>query len=460
MASTGRDQANREQPAGNTPARGIDPVASPSRWVHLSRRWIDLPAALLTALVVLAVVLPAPPIRSGSVSLPAASFLDEPDEDVAQVDPTAASPVVSASTPLPAPASTPMIAAATPAAQLAAQPETQATVADTVGGATTDLAALSDVAPNELGGVPIIMYHAFTTNPAYLDEWTLTFDTFREQLDWYREHDFVMVGVQSMIDGRFDVPAGKKPIILTFDDASAGQFGLQKAADGGWEVKPDTAVGVIEEYRQKYPEFAGPAFFAILSWNCFASDDDPSTCEDRLNWLVDHGYEIGNHTWDHVDMTDVSDDFFVNSIASMIDWLNERVPADKKGNLSHVVVMPFGAYPDPNLHPEQRTWLADGFWWQGDPVNLSIVMTVNGGPAISPYSMNSWPSTTYRIASDPGILGYWQDAMETGEAPVFISDGNPDVVTIPADQIDNLDEVWVADHKLELRTYDASDGGS
>jgi len=221
------------------------------------------------------------------------------------------------------------------------------------------------VRPNELGGIPVIMYHAFTTNPDYVDEWTLTFDQFREQLDWYREHDFVMVGVKDMIDGHFDVPAGKSPIILTFDDSSAGQFGLKKAADGSWEVRPNTAVGVLEEYRQKYPEFAGPAFFAILTWNCFASDDDPSTCGDRLNWLVDHGYEIGNHTWDHVDMTDVSDDFFVNSIASMIDWLNELVPADKPGNLSDVRDA-VGPYPDRDLHPDQMQWLSQVFWRHGD----------------------------------------------------------------------------------------------
>lgn len=266
-----------------------------------------------------------------------------------------------------------------------------------------------------------------------------------------------MVGVQSMIDGRFDVPAGKKPIILTFDDASMGQFGLQKAPDGGWAVKPNTAVAVLEEYRAKYPEFAGPAFFGILSWNCFASDDDPSTCEERLNWLVDNGYEVGNHTWDHVDMTDVADEFFTNSIASMIDWINERIP-EGPGNLSHVVVMPFGAFPDPDLHPDQRAWLAEGFWYQGEPVNLHLVFAVSGGPAISPFSQLYDPMETYRIASFPDILGSWQEAMTSGESQVFVSDGDPEVVTVPASMEQYVNVDALASRGLELRVYEEARG--
>jgi peptidoglycan/xylan/chitin deacetylase (PgdA/CDA1 family) len=458
MPAERRDQMEPQPSDGSIPVSWLDTSAGATTWEGLSRIWFNLPAALLIGFVALVTVLPSPPIGGSSTSLPGfSSDGDDGEARLAAVDSSPESIVTSslAATATSAPALAPA-SVATPAPQLTAPPETP-TVAATPGASTTDLAALGDVRPNELGGVPIIMYHAFTTNPDYLDEWTLTFDQFREQLDWYREHDFVMVGVQSMIDGRFDVPAGKTPIILTFDDSSAGQFGLQDAPGGGFEVKPDTAVGVLEEYRETYPEFVGPAFFAILTWNCFESEGDPSTCGERLNWLVDHGYEIGNHTWDHVDMTDVSDDFFVNSIGSMIDWLNDLVPSDKPGNLSDVVVMPFGAYPDPDLHPEQRQWLADGFWYNGEQVTMPLVLTVNGGPAVPPWGMQSYPSVTFRIASEPGILGWWQDAILSGDAPIFISDGDPGVITIPAGQIDNLDEAWAANHGLEVRTYDASE---
>ena len=446
MPSARRGPTELEELDGDSADARLDAPTMAARWNLLSNRWLNLPAALLIGLIALVTVVPAPSIDLPAISLPWTDQDDEP-RNLAALDP---SPV--ADTPA-SPA-----AVATPAGQLASAPSGPASVADTAGGATSDLATMAKVQPNELGGVPIIMYHAFTTDPKYLDEWTLTLDQFREQLDWYRENDFVMVGIQSMVDGHFDVPAGKHPVILTFDDASMGQFGLREADDGGWEVKPDTAVGILEEYKKKYPDFVGSAFFAVLTWNCFESDDDPSTCEERLNWLVDNGYEVGNHTWDHVDMTDVSDEFFSETIVSMIHWIDERVPPDHPGNLSHVLVMPFGAFPDPDLHPKQRGWLKWGVWRNGEHYFLPLVMAVAGGPAIPPYSMDAEPSYTYRIASYPPLLEPWQEAMLSGEAPLFVSDGVPDVVTVPADQIDQVDEDWAAEHGLEIRTYDA--GGS
>jgi len=435
--------SRREDSDGHIPVHWLDKELPPTRWERWDRHWLNLPAALLVVLVVLAVVVPAPSIPTPSISIPApdislASVIGGDDGDD---EPTAAelAKALQIATPPPPPVS--------------AGPGPQKEMATRSASVIPELATLSQTKPNELGGVPIIMYHAFVHDPAYTDEWTLTFDQFRAQLDWFRENDFVMVGMQSMIDGRFDVPAGKRPIILTFDDASAGQFGLQEAPGGGYEVKPDTAVGVLEEYAKQYPEFAGPAFFAVLPWNCFESEDDPSTCEERLNWLIEHDYEIGNHTYDHVDMTDVSPEFFTESIGSMKNWINERIPQGP-GNLSEVLVMPFGAFPDWDLHPDQRSWLAEGFWYLGEPVNLDLVLAVNGGPAISPYSVSFFPAETYRIASEPGVLAYWQEQIASGATPVFVSDGNPETVTVPASYQDEGDTEQL-DHKgLQLRAYE------
>ena len=64
-----------------------------------------------------------------------------------------------------------------------------------------------------------------------------------------------------------------------------------------------------------------------------------------------------------------------------------------------------------------------------------------------------WPE---RIGRYIGTLEPWQEAMVSGEVPIFISDGEPNTITIPADELVNLDEVWAAENGLEVRTYDAS----
>lgn len=279
---------------------------------------------------------------------------------------------------------------------------------------------------NELGRIQIFMYHAFVEDPENTDDWTITFDQFREQLDWLHENDFVLVGLNSVIEREFDVPAGKRPVILTFDDASARQFGLQESAEGGYEVRPDTAVGVLEEYRAMYPEFVQSAFFAVLPFNCFTAEDDPSTCEERLTWLVEHDYEVGNHTLTHENLTVVTDERFKKEVVEAAWWLSERL--DRKNNLSDVLVLPFGAYPSADY---QAAWLFDGFWHYGEYFVPSLVLEVGGGPARSPFSLK-WTTNQSRCNTDPTSFWSWADKVESGEVEMFMSDGDPDVVTVPA----------------------------
>ncbi|HYH11857.1 MAG TPA: polysaccharide deacetylase family protein [Thermomicrobiales bacterium] len=289
----------------------------------------------------------------------------------------------------------------------------------------THLAKEETVAANELGRVPILMYHAFVHNVEHTDEWTITFDQLREQLNWLRDNDFVAVGLNGMLDREFDIPAGKRPVILTFDDASAGQFGLQEAPGGGFEVKPDTAVGVLEEYRQAHPGFIQTAFFAVLPYNCFASEDDPSTCEERLTWLVEHDYEIGNHTMGHENLTNVSIERFKEEIVGPIHWINERISG--KNNLSEVLVLPFGAYP---ASEDFVALLFDGFWVEGEYYLPKLVIEVGGGPTRAPYHVD-WATNLSRYNTEPEMFWYWADQISSGELEIYVSDGNTETVTIP-----------------------------
>ncbi len=440
----------RDDPDGHIPVYWLNTTLEPTRWERLSRRWINLPAALITVLVVVAILVPMPAISIPRPSMPSLPSVSLPSVSIP-------APAVALHDGDGNPSDDLRMDLATPRPVLASLLRSDY-AAEATGDSLPDLATFATHPPNELGHVPILMYHAFVTDPAYTDEWTITLDQFRDQLDWLREHDFVMVGMRSMVTGRFDVPAGKKPAILTFDDASAGQFGLREAT-GGYEVNPDTAVGVLEAYAKEHPDFAGPAFFAVLPFNCFASEGDPSSCEERLNWLVDHDYEIGNHTADHVSLADVAPDFFTKSIGSMELWINDRVPQGK-GNLADVLVLPFGAYPDIDLHPDQRSWLYDGFWYLGDPVNLDLVVAVNGGPAISPYSTKFSMLDVYRFNTTPDLFAYYADQMVSGEISIFVSDGDPETVTVPADLEQSVNLEMLRSTGLGLEVYkNAKQGG-
>src|SRR6187549_1871505 len=49
---------------------------------------------------------------------------------------------------------------------------------------TLDDAGIAHYRPNELGRIPILMFHGFTHDPEYTDNWTVTFDQFRDVLQW------------------------------------------------------------------------------------------------------------------------------------------------------------------------------------------------------------------------------------------------------------------------------------
>ncbi len=297
------------------------------------------------------------------------------------------------------------------------------------------------VGANELGRIPILMYHAFVFSEENTDDWTLTFDQFREQLDWLVANDYVMVGMNSIISRDFEIPAGKKPVVLTFDDASGGQFRLQQAADGGLEVNPDTAVAIIEEYKQAYPEFAGPAFFAVLPDHCFffPDDNDPSTCEERLQWLVDNGYEIGNHTMEHMNLTDASRDDFEYQVHGPTEWFGERISGPN--DLTDVLALPFGAYP---AQADIRALLFDGMQVGEEFWVPALILEVGASPARSPFHVE-WTPNLSRYNTEPTIFWQWAESMDSGETVVFVSDGDASTVTVPEGWEEALNEELIAE---------------
>jgi peptidoglycan/xylan/chitin deacetylase (PgdA/CDA1 family) len=313
--------------------------------------------------------------------------------------------------------------------------------------------------PNELGRIPILMYHAFTTDPASLDDWTVTPEMFRDDLTWLSAHDFYVVSVHDLIHNELNVPPGKHPVVLTFDDASSGQFRLLKDDTGEFYPDPVTAVGVMEAFFAEHPDFGRGGFFAVLPYNCFSKEGDVSTCEERLTWLAEHGYEIGNHTWEHQDLTDVSDETLMRQVAETKLWIDERVSGP--ANMSGMIVLPYGAFPS---HDWQLQLLRDGFEYDGQTVTFSGIMGVEGGPSVSPSSGDWTRWDIARFNTDRAVWGYWKEQIETGGLTLFTSDGNPATVTIPnqvpADVADQLDLDWAQSYGMILIRYDLPEGAT
>jgi peptidoglycan/xylan/chitin deacetylase (PgdA/CDA1 family) len=326
------------------------------------------------------------------------------------------------------------------------QPEPTATSAAPPPALITDVKLtseqLQEFRPNELGQIPVLEYHVITTDPDQEAQYARTVDDFKGDLQWLYDHGFYVVPLKDVIQNSIKAPAGKKPVVLTFDDSTAGQFRYLITEDGSVTIDPDSAVGVMEAFYAEHPDFGRGGFFAVLpsqtscfSWQFDVSERDQiDYCQQKLTWLIDNGYEVGNHTRNHTDLFKVDDDTFRDEISGAISALQEYDPRIE----ANILAMPFGNYPDAETREEQRTWLKDGFSWDGQDYFIIGCLMVGANPAYSPNSTewdSMWIPRIQAFDKDANVdddgLDTWFSVFESDPDQLYTSDGDPNIVTVP-----------------------------
>ncbi|MBU6430283.1 MAG: polysaccharide deacetylase family protein, partial [Cyanobacteria bacterium REEB65] len=167
------------------------------------------------------------------------------------------------------------------------------------------------VQPNELGMVPILEYHG--VEPAE-SRWARSISNFKGDLLWLYEHGYVSQTVQDMLNGFPDVPAGKKPVVFTFDDARKDQFTASGVDAKGLAIPtPTCAVGLMMDFAKTHPGFGHRASFYLLP----SFFEENPTIGAKLKFLEANGFELGNHTWTHLMMRKATPDRIRNEIARL-----------------------------------------------------------------------------------------------------------------------------------------------
>jgi len=93
---------------------------------------------------------------------------------------------------------------------------------------------------NEMGEIPVLVYHLIGhTN----SQFNRTPDEFRQDLVELKADDYYPINVRDLASGNIDVPAGKSPVVFTFDDSSEGQY---RVLPGG-SLDPNSAVALMNE---------------------------------------------------------------------------------------------------------------------------------------------------------------------------------------------------------------------
>lgn len=272
---------------------------------------------------------------------------------------------------------------------------------------------------NELGRLMILEYHKID----YPEErWTRTPENFRRDLETLYARGYRLVNLNAVLDGTFNPPAGTTPVVLTFDDSSPGQFRYVEK-DGKWVIDPKSGVGILEAFIRERPDFGRAGTFFVLPGASRPNKmfDQPEHEARKLKFLVEQGYEIGNHTLWHANLGKYPEPVVRQQIAEAQVWIQRHVPDYKP----RTIALPHGVYP------RDTTWALNGTA-KGTTYRHDAILMVAGGAAPSPFARTFDPTKLPRIQAVERDLGYWLEYFQKNPGERYVSDGDPSTVAVPA----------------------------
>ena len=263
--------------------------------------------------------------------------------------------------------------------------------------------------PNPDGKILVLEYHLIDRPE---DRWQRTPENFRADLEGMLAAGYYPVNLRDLASGDLGmVPLGRKPIVLTFDDSSIGQFRILE--DGS--VDPDSAVGILLAFHAEHPaDWPLRATFFVLQ------DVDvperilfgqPEWAQVKLQMLVDWGMEVGSHTVSHANLAESSPEEVRRQLALSQSRLEEWLPGYQVVSLS----LPFGEYPS------DMSLLSSGEY-DGYTYEYRAAVEVSGGLAPAPGSAGFDPYHIPRVQATQTELDYW---FEQAEQPgvYYVSSG-------------------------------------
>ena len=283
---------------------------------------------------------------------------------------------------------------------------------------------------NELGNVPIMMYHGiidteenkYTGGNVDKDGYNRTAKAFREDLEFYYKSGYRMIRLIDYVNGKIDVKEGLSPIILTFDDGDKNNFNvLGKKDDGTLDIDPNCAIGILEEYKKKYPDMNITATFFVMD----GIFNQSSYNKEILEWLIDHGYDIGNHTTTHPDFTKITTDKTKEVVGKMYEKLDELIP----NKYVKIVALPYGS-PYKKSH-ENYQYIIKGNY-NGYDYETIAALRVGWEPEVSPFNKNFDKEFLKRCRAydNNGKEFDIKMVFKNLEKNRYISDGDVDTIVI------------------------------
>lgn len=293
-----------------------------------------------------------------------------------------------------------------------------------IGDVLTD-AELAALHVNEAGDIPVVMWHQFSDadSPNYSTgtrQYMNSFDYLYELCGRLYNAGFRLLSMSDYLNNNITVAAGCKPIVFTFDDGVSSQFSLIEK-DGKLELNPKCAVYVMQKFAKEHPDFGFKGIIYVYLHSPSGVFEGAGTIEQRLNYLIDLGWEIGNHTYGHSSMKGKSAADITYQLGMNQKTMESIVPGYKFNSMA----LPYGQYDEANV-PALISGTYDGTTYENRAIFL-----VGAEPSHATTSVN-FKVFVPRIRS----TGYYAENMDfewwfknQPDQYWFVSDGDANTVT-------------------------------
>lgn len=334
-------------------------------------------------------------------------------------------------------------------------------------------ADLQKFKPNETGAIMVLMYHRIEADEPDNDL-NRKPASFRNDLKLLRDGDYHPVTALELVTNTMEVPIGKTPVAITFDDALPSQFKIVTGRDGKPHIDPNCAAGILETFHKDFPEWPTKATFFVLPKA--GRNGEPfgqaGMSGQKFDYLAKRGYEIANHTSTHDNLRGASDDKVKWELATAVREIKQVAPSAAMQTLA----LPYGKLP--RTQSAQKS-LVSGTQGGTTYANKAVFLAA-WRPILSPATRNDKklseggtfsifnPYRLERIKADareaklPGTFEYWLKYFGKNPTARYVSDGLKEVVTVPASSQSAVDVVRLKMQGKKLQVYggDGKSGGA
>ena len=198
--------------------------------------------------------------------------------------------------------------------------------------------------------VPIILYHQFiTTNTNVSTVMKVRLDDFQKRLQELYDSGYTLVRLEDWLTGQLQVPAGRRPLILSMDDVYTN-YQMALLPDGS--PSPKTGIGALWQFSQAHPDFG---FHVALFTNLNLPFDNPDNPDKELVkaraivWCIEHDAIPYNHLWGHPNLSitlakDIPEVAQKND-AALRKYLHMLNRDDLVAKVANIIALPEGLWP-------------------------------------------------------------------------------------------------------------------